>query len=777
MIRRDIEESSGATVSPASVWRRPASMYVFSIGVLVAAVLLRYALDPWMGDSLPLVTLFGAVAAAVWIGGYGPAILGALAGYAACHYLFIPPRREFDFGVEHAVGLSAYVVTCTIIIVLGEAMRRAKTRASERGETLRVTLHSIGDGVITTDVAGRVASMNVVAESLTGWSRAEATGQPLDRVFRIVNEDTRQPVENPAARALRDGVIVGLANHTILVKKDGTECPIDDSAAPIRNAQGVVSGCVLIFRDVSDQRRVQRDKASQLLTARTLASIIQWSDDAIVSKSLDGVIQSWNAAAERLFGYSAQEAIGKHISMIIPPDRISEEDQIIASLRAGQPIDHFETERIRSDGHRIHVSLTVSPIKDESGRVVGASKIVRDVTERRRLEDDLRKLAADLSETDRRKNEFLAMLAHELRNPLAPISNAVRALRLSRGDGQVLRSSCEMLERQVAQMSRLVDDLLDMNRITRGKIELRKERIELAPIIHQAVEAVRAQYRGMNHELSVTLPTQPVLLNGDPTRLAQVIGNLLNNACKFTNRGGRVSLTVESQDGQAVVRVRDNGIGIAPEHLAQVFDMFAQVDTSLERARDGLGIGLTLVKTLVEMHEGTVEARSEGTGHGSEFTVRLPIAESATAEPPPATRPEPTAAARRILIVDDDEDGAESLAMLLAFGGHDTHQAHDGLQAIEAAERLRPDVILLDIGLPVLNGYEVCRRIRREAWGKNIVMVALTGWGQDEDRHRSSEAGFDAHMVKPVDHDVLLKLLESLSADQSSPESPAAPQR
>jgi PAS domain S-box-containing protein len=763
-----IEHSSGAAVRPVAVRRSTAGLYALALTALAAAVLLRFALDPWMGDSLPLVTLFGAVAAAVWIGGYRPAILVTILGYVVCHLAFIQPRGRFDLGLEHAVGLSAYFFTCAIIISLGEAVRRAQVRAKDRGETLRVTLRSIGDGVITTDVGGRVVSINDVAESLSGWTRDEAVGQPLDAVFRIVNEDTRAPVDNPATRALRDGVIVGLANHTVLIRKDGSECPIDDSAAPIRNEQGVVTGCVLIFRDVSDQRRIQRDKASQLITARLLASIIESSDDAIISKSLDGVIQTWNAAAERLFGYPAEQAIGRHISLVIPPERLAEEDHIIASLKAGRRIEHFETERVRSDGRRIFVSLTVSPIKDATGQVVGASKIVRDFTERRQLEDHLRSLAADLSEADRRKNEFLAMLAHELRNPLAPISNAARALRISGRDEQSLRSASEMLERQVAQMARLVDDLLDMSRITRGKIELRKERIELAPIIHQAVEAVRSQYRSMNHELTVTLPTQPVYLDADPARLAQVVGNLLNNACKFTDRGGRVSLIVEPGDDEVVVRVRDNGIGISAEHLPRLFEMFAQVDTSLERSRDGLGLGLTLVKTLVELHDGTVHAHSDGPGRGSEFTLRLPTAaETAPAAEPSAIRTAP-ATGRRILIVDDNEDGAESLAMLLTFGGHETHMAHDGRQAIEAAERLRPDAVLLDIGLPLMNGYEVCRRIRSEPWGKHLTMVALTGWGQDEDRHRSTEAGFDAHMVKPVNHDLLLKLLDSLPVEQPS---------
>jgi signal transduction histidine kinase/ActR/RegA family two-component response regulator len=466
--------------------------------------------------------------------------------------------------------------------------------------------------------------------------------------------------------------------------------------------------------------------------------------------------------------------VGRHISLVIPPERLGEEDHIIASLKAGQRIEHFETERVRRDGQRVQVSLTISPIKDEAGNIVGASKIVRDVTrqhqievERQRMEDNLRRLAADLSDADRRKNEFLAMLAHELRSPLAPISNAVQVLRLAGSDATAIRSASELLERQVRQLARLVDDLLDMNRITRGQIELRKERVELAPILNQAVESTRALYKHLSHELTVSLPFQPIDLDADPARLTQVVGNLLNNACKFTDKGGRIWLEAEQEGSQAVIRVRDRGIGIAAEHLPRIFDMFIQVDTSLERSRDGLGIGLTLVKTLVEMHGGTVEARSDGPGSGSEFVVRLPVLVAAP-EPRAAASAEPRAATRRIMIVDDNEDGAESLAMMLRLVGHETLTANDGLEAIEAAERFRPDAMLLDIGLPRLNRYEVCRRIREQPWGKQLVLVAVTGWGQEEDLHRSKGAGFDAHMVKPVDREALAKLLTSLAARGSA---------
>jgi PAS domain S-box-containing protein len=861
--------------------------YGLALAALLLAVLLRWLLDPILGMQLPLVTLFGAIAAAVWAGGFLPATLVTILGYLIINVLVMDPRGAFVvFTKDRVVGLLAYLFTSGIIIALGEAMRRAQARATQGREVLRVTLQSIGDAVITTDTSARIASMNTVAETLTGWRSEEAAGRPLDEVFRIVNETTRAPAENPATRALREGSVVGLANHTMLIRRDGSECAIDDSSAPIRDEAGQVAGCVLIFRDVTAQRRLEHDLAHQLLGARMLASIVETSDDAIISKSLDGTIRSWNRGAERLFGHRADEAIGGHISMVIPPDRLQEEDEILANLRSGRRIEHFETERVRSDGTRVLVALTISPLQDESGAVIGASKIVRDITDRKRfeserqrfvtliesstdfiamsdlegvpffinraglemvglesieqasqvsiadfffpedrdfvmgeflprvlgrghgeteirfrhfrsgaarwmaykamtlrddagrpvgfgtvsqdvtnrreLEDSLRGLAADLSEANNRKDEFLAMLAHELRNPLAPISNAVQVLRLRDGRGGVGHDVDDMLHRQVRQMSRLVDDLLDVSRINRGTIELRPEPIDLGTVVRQAAEASQIWCDEREHHLVVSLPEESLTLQGDSARLAQVIGNLINNACKFTERGGRIHLEVERDGAHAVIKVRDNGIGILPEQHGQIFEMFRQVDSSLERSRDGLGIGLTLVKSLVESHGGTVQVRSEGLGRGSEFELRLPLADQPLVAPEDAGD-QVQAQRRRILIVDDNVDSARSLAMLLELSGHETHTAHDGVAGLEAAERLAPDLVLLDIGLPGLNGYEVCRRIRQANWGQAMIVVALTGWGQEEDRSRSREAGFTAHLVKPVDLTAITRLLSTLS--------------
>lgn len=378
--------------------------------------------------------------------------------------------------------------------------------------------------------------------------------------------------------------------------------------------------------------------------------------------------------------------------------------------------------------------------------------------------------AEALREADRRKDEFLATLAHELRNPLAPIRNGLQVLRLAGGGSEMVAEARIMMERQLGHMVRLVDDLLDMSRITRNKLELRRERVALATVIHDAVETGRPLIEQFGHTFSMTLPPNPVYLDADPVRLAQVFSNLLTNAAKYTESGGRISLKAELHGGEVLVRVADTGLGIPAEALPSIFEMFSQVDRNLERAQGGLGIGLTLVKRLAEMHGGTVEARSQGPGQGSEFIVRLPVVKEGHHRPDRGTTDEGVqgGSKRRILVVDDNRDSATSLGMVLTLMGNVVRTAGDGLAAVEAAQEFRPEMILLDLGLPKLNGYDACRRIRAQPWSEGVVIVALTGWGQEEDRRRSQEAGFDHHLVKPVDPASLAKLLVD-SWEQAGP--------
>lgn len=370
-------------------------------------------------------------------------------------------------------------------------------------------------------------------------------------------------------------------------------------------------------------------------------------------------------------------------------------------------------------------------------------------------------LLSELKEGDRRKDEFLATLAHELRNPLAPVRNAVQVLRLKGPDEPELRWGRDVIDRQIEHLTRLIDDLMDISRITRNKLELRRQRIALADVIQGAIESSRPIVEQSNHLLIVSLPAPPIYLNGDLVRLAQVFLNLLINAAKYTDRGGRIWLSVEVAGDEAVVSVKDSGMGIAPEKLPRLFDMFFQVDLTLERSRGGLGIGLSLVRRLVELHGGRVEARSQGIGKGSEFIVRLPV----LAEPATAAAPEDTGetaadtSPARLLVADDNRDAADSLTMVLRLHGHVVHTVYDGVDAVNSAERLHPDAVLLDIGMPRLNGYDACRQIRSRAWGRDLMVIAMTGWGQDEDRQRTIAAGFDAHFVKPIDARELMRLI------------------
>ncbi len=411
----------------------------------------------------------------------------------------------------------------------------------------------------------------------------------------------------------------------------------------------------------------------------------------------------------------------------------------------------------RDDGTRITVLAHANPLHDDAGRLIGAVNVLMDITDRKRAEDALR-------ESDRRKSEFLATLSHELRNPLAPLRNGLKILRLTRPDAEA-DAPLAMMERQLGQLVHVIDDLLDLSRIANGKIELRRGPIELAAAVQDAVEISRPLLDERAHRLTVTLPPRPVHVNGDRTRLAQVFTNLLTNSAKYTEPSGHIELTVEAQGSDVVVRVADDGVGIPKDKLDAIFEMFTQVEQCSERSQGGLGIGLNLVRGLVEMHGGRVEAHSDGPGKGSEFIVRLPALVSSGQRPlrgDDGTGDPQRGAAYRILVVDDNTDGALTLAMMLRLMGHETRSAHDGQEALETAEAFRPDVILLDIGLPKLNGYQVARRIREQPWGAGVVLIAQTGWGHEEDKRRSKQAGFNFHMVKPVDPAALEKLLAGL---------------
>jgi len=502
-----------------------------------------------------------------------------------------------------------------------------------------------------------------------------------------------------------------------------------------------------------------------------LAAIVESSDDAIVSKTLQGRILSWNAGASRIFGYTAAEAIGQPITMIIPPELLAEEQRILDQVRRGQRIEHFDTIRIAKDGRRIPISLAVSPVRDSNGTIVGASKVARDISDRKAAEQALRESAERLRaseealrDADRRKDEFLALLAHELRNPLAPIRYTLAANRKSGRTPEQRKRAEEIIERQVAHMSRLLDDLLDVSRITRSTLELKKSPTELTSVIGSAIETARPVLDSKRHNLSLDLPKHAVRLEVDPVRLSQVFSNLLINAAKYTDPGGHIQLRAAREGSDIVVTIRDNGIGISADMMPRLFAMFSQAQAALGRSEGGLGIGLSLVRGLVTLHGGSVEARSDGPGCGSEFTVRLP---ARTPPEEPADIDEgadaPVAGAgMKILVVDDNRDAADTCAALLELSGHHVQTAYTGRHAFELAESFRPHAVLMDIGLPDFDGYQLAAKVRAAPWGRAIILIAVTGWGQEEDRRRAFDAGCDHHLTKPIAAETVEALLLSL---------------
>lgn len=982
----------------------------------------------------------------------------------------IAARRTAEAALQSAYsGLEKRVEERT-----NELARAVKELARER-ELLRTTLASIGEGVIATDTRGRVTYLNGMAETLTGWTSDAAEGKPLEAVFHVVSEETRKTFDNAALEAVEAESIVGRKTRGVLIARDGTERPVEDSTAPIQDGQGNVTGAVLIFRDVAERRLIEEaqkiaqrelekrvaERTAELSQANEfLKALLDNVQDGIVACGADGRLTLFNRVTRELHGLPettiSPERWPEHYSLYygdgrtpLPPEdvplsralrgeRIREAEMVIAApgraprnllasgqafydakgaklgavvsmhditarkraeealrlahqeleqrveertvdlaranaalrareaelrhladampqmvwittpdgapvyynrrwydffgvppeeclgekwyqllhpedrerarerwayaVRTGEPYEieyrfrsregHYrwflgrglpirdeagtivkwfgtctdieEFKRIEAD-HRKFVSLAENstdfigiydlsgvplyvnkaglelvgladmeearrtPFRDYffpedqarvleefipqirerghgeieirlrhflSGRAIwmtsnvfkvtdvpggraSLATVSRDITDRRHLEDSLRQLAANLSEADRRKDEFLATLAHELRNPLAPISNGLQILKLAGGGGELIEEARGMMERQLAQMVRLVDDLLDVSRITRNKLELRRERIDLAAVLHSAIETSRPLIDAEGHHLDVRIPQETIFLDADLTRLSQVFSNLLSNAAKYTEPGGRIALSAARQGDDVVVSVTDTGLGIPPEMLPKVFDMFTQVERNLGRAQGGLGIGLTLVRRLVEMHGGEVRATSPGVGHGSTFVVRLPLAPAASQGEAPhgeqAGEETPRdKTLRRILIVDDNVDAAKSLGFLMRMRGDEVRIVHDGEAAVEAARAFDPDVILLDIGLPKLNGHEACQAIRRDEAERTsradadrpvrrTVIIACSGWGQEEDRRRSRESGFDHHLVKPVDTAELQRILENTS--------------
>lgn len=580
-----------------------------------------------------------------------------------------------------------------------------------------------------------------------------------------IHPDDRACVEEELAKTVDQNIPYEIEFR--IVRDDGIVRWMRGYGRVTEEVKGRTSQVSGVMFDVTQRREAEEE----LREVRERLQIIldSISDHALITSDTKGIITGWNPGAEQIFGWTPEEALGQPTALIfLPEDRLTgaHEAEMQTARQQGKAAD--ERYHLRKDGSRLYVSGVLSPLYDIDGQLLGYVKVARDLSERQQMEEALRDAA-------RRKDEFLAMLAHELRNPLAPIRNVLQLLHLTSEGDEMLSQSVALMSRQVDHLVRLIDDLLDVSRISRGKIELRRERIDFVALVRQAVGATRPLFDEHHRQLHVQLPSVSLYLNGDATRLTQVVTNLLTNGVRYTGEGpngepGQVWLSVEPAEGMARLRVRDNGIGLAPDHLEAIFELFVQVDNSLARSQGGLGLGLTLVRRLVEMHGGRVEARSPGLGQGSEFLVQLPLISEPTTE---MNNPDDSAngntTGHRILVVDDNRDAAATLSMLLKIKKYDVHTRYSGPEALEAMMNLQPTVVLLDIGMPGMDGYETARQIRQLPQGRNAVLIALTGYGQDEDKRRSQEAGFDGHLTKPFDLKGLMDLLTTRPPDGPNP--------
>jgi PAS domain S-box-containing protein len=778
-------------------------MAIISSGVtLIICLFLNQALS----GSLPLTLFIIPVVVSAWFGGLGPGLLATLlSGLASEYFLTEEYFSLFRLDAADWERLTLFLITSGLVNWLILMMRAARQEVEARArdavqrqieleaqiaereqaraererliaelETERARLKAIVEhipaGVILAESpSGRIVMVNPQVEQILGRPMVLSPDIESYREWLAyeVNERPIEGRESVLAMTLQGEVVTG--KEILYHRGDGVKAWIRVSGAPIRDASGKIVGGVDLITDIDEEKRASEtlrinQERLNLAQKASQAGSFEWNlrTNAVI----------WSEETEAIFGLAPGSFGGSYedwTRCVHPEDLSRAEQELRRAIVDGEGASEYRVAWPDGSVRWIHARGKV--FFDEAGQPLRYVGINIDATEGKRMEESLRRQTEALREADRRKNEFLSILAHELRNPLAPISNAIQILTLRGDDPALVAQTKEVMERQVHQMTRMVDDLLEVSRISRGKISLQTAPLDLAEVVATAVETSRPLVEAHHHTLTVTLPRSPARVEADGARLAQVLSNLLNNAAKYTEDGGRIDLIVEQALGEVVIRVRDNGIGIAPERLPSVFDMFEQIEGASDRSHGGLGIGLTLARRLVELHGGKIEAHSAGLGKGSEFVTRLAALAEPAMEPAPepAERPPMPSAngSRRVLVVDDNVDSAESLAVLLRLYGHDVRLAHDGEAALEEARSFRPDVMFLDISLPKMDGYEVARRLRLEPGMGGLTLVAMTGYGQEEERRRTREAGFDSHLVKPVDFDMLQELLSSLPANQS----------
>jgi PAS domain S-box-containing protein len=727
---------------------------------LAVALFVRWLLDPWLHGGWAAALLYGAVAAAVWYGGYRQAIAVALLGYLAADWLFMSPAGTLTFLTPAGLlGLLLYAISSGLIIALGHHARQAQTEAHSAAELLGRALSGARMAAWEWDLPADALRLSANTPDVFGGGREY---KPSRRLLSYIHPEDRPTHLRAVRDALRRKDKIEYAFR--VVRPDGTVVWIESRGDVTRDAAGravLVRGIVIDVTERSLARQALREAERRLQVAQDLAP----HGYAVLDSVRDGEgriadfrVAYINAAGAALAHRSPEEIVGHRVLEVFPA---------VASTML------FERLRNTCDTGKANDFEVCYP--DESGgawfryllaKVDGsvATSFI-DITANKRLEDELRRRAEALKEADRRKNEFLAVLAHELRNPLAPVATSLQILKRLGGDARTART-LDVMDRQLAQIVHLIDDLLDISRIEQGKTTLHRAVVQLQDAVEQGVDTAEPHIRAKNHELTIDMTPVPLHVHADPIRIAQVVANLLNNAAKYTHSHGRIRLGLRSEAGYAVITVDDNGIGIPADKLKSIFDLFVQVDRASDNAGGGLGLGLTLAKNLVEIHGGTIEAKSPGLGKGSTFVVRLPLVVEPALERRPRAdeRIAPAPKRRRILVVDDNQDAAETLAQLLRLGGDEVRTTDNAGDALAIGPEFRPHVAILDLGMPDIDGYELAQRVRRQRWGSGVLLVALSGWGQEEDKVHSREAGFDHHLTKPVSPDDLEQVLEHYAA-------------
>jgi PAS domain S-box-containing protein len=886
----------------------------YGVAVLcVALVATLTSLIPMFQERAPFTLFFASIILVSVYYGFGAALLAIALSVLVGAYLFLPPLHTLRVGTDGALRLTTFTFLTLLINFLTYRIKRAEQAARASEQQLSTTLMSIGDAVISTDTDGRVVFMNAVAQSLTGWTLDEAREQKLEEVFRILNEQTRATAENPVAKVLREGSVVGLANHTILLAKDGRELPIDHSGAPIKDLEGVTRGVVLVFRDVSEIKQTDEKLRFQ-------AHLLDVVEQAMIATDMDGRITYWNQFAEKLYGWSAEEVIGRDILEITPseqtqeqasdlmskmlkgeswsgeflahhrngesfmirvnntpvydeqgkqigvvgssddisPHKLAEEERtrlaseierqrerlnnIITSVPGvvweawGEPdaatqridfvsdyvaqmlgysveewlskpnfwlslVDDEDKERAAreaaakfvkghgtsqfrwktKDGRVLWVEAHSVTIRDEAGLPVGMRGVTLDITRRKQVEEKQAELLrrehearTEAEAANRTKDEFLATLSHELRTPLTAMLGWTWMLRSRELDQETYNHALETIERNVRAQAQLIEDLLDVSRIITGKLRLEVRPAELVPVIEAALDTARPAAGAKAIQLQVELDPTASHILCDPARMQQVVWNLLSNAVKFTPRGGQVKVSLKRLAAHVEIGVSDTGPGINQDFLPHVFDRFRQADSSTTRMHGGLGLGLAIVRHLVELHGGTVSVKSKGEDTGTSFIVSLPLMTVSTetsgrALPDIEKHPQldcpPSLEGVRVLVVDDEADARDLLLTTLRECEAQVTAVASASEALDVVKRSPPDVIVSDIGMPVADGYEFIQKVRlleSENGGQHIPAIALTAYASEGARASALKAGFQKHLAKPIEPSKLIETIAGL---------------